>query len=350
MTKNNNYKKMILMTLLIAPLFTSAIVIGNIQPASAGFPGGGPCSIGHITPVPLLILLGAPPDVGILNGDKCFFNFKNFFGNANSAAILVDTAVNGDELGLVFTDIGNTLSLSGPGGIGVVFEYDVISFGAPIVDNSLFFNPGNFVGGSPSPLTKIVVQEQVLDTAGAQIAFKEIFLDNDGGLIGNDHVDFAPQQLLTINTDIGVITNPNDPGANAGVVSFSQTFSQQPENIDVDIDIKPGSFPNSINQRSMGVVPVAILGSDSFDVIQVDVTTLAFGPNGASPAHDLTDPDTLAGHIEDVNDDGFLDLVSHYNQKQTGLACGDTDATLTGALLDGTPFDGTDSVRMVPCK
>jgi len=342
MTKNNNYKKMILMTLLIAPLFTSAIVIGNIQPASAGFPGGGPCSIGHITPVPLLILLGAPPDVGILNGDKCFFNFKNFFGNANSAAILVDTAVNGDELGLVFTDIGNTLSLSGPGGIGVVFEYDVISFGAPIVDNSLFFNPGNFVGGSPSPLTKIVVQEQVLDTAGAQIAFKEIFLDNDGGLIGNDHVDFAPQQLLTINTDIGVITNPNDPGANAGVVSFSQTFSQQPENIDVDIDIKPGSFPNSINPRSMGLVPVAILGSDSLDVFDVDVTTLSFGPGGATPVH-LDNGAVAAEHYEDVNDDGFTDLVTHYVQKEALPV--EPEACLTGALDNGTLIEGCDSVR-----
>jgi len=135
--------------------------------------------------------------------------------------------------------------------------------------------------------------------------------------------------------------------------TFQRTASAECEveaPIQVDVDIKPGSDPNSINPRSMGKVPVAILGSDSFDVTQVDVTTLAFGPNGATPAHDLTDPDTLAGHIEDVNDDGFLDLVSHYNQKQTGLACGDTDATLTGALLDGTPFDGTDSVRMVPCR
>ncbi len=113
--------------------------------------------------------------------------------------------------------------------------------------------------------------------------------------------------------------------------------------VSVDIDIKPGIDPNSINLRSMGVVPVAILGSDTFDVTDVDVTTLMFGT--ASPAHDLTDSDTYNEHIQDVNDDGFLDLVSHYKQKETGIGCSDIEATLTGELLDGTPIEGTDSVN-----
>ena len=119
--------------------------------------------------------------------------------------------------------------------------------------------------------------------------------------------------------------------------------------IDVDIDIKPGSDPNSINTRSMGVVPVAILGSESFDVTNIDVSTLVFGPAGAAPAHDLSNPNTYSDHLQDVNDDGFLDLVSHYPQKETGIVCGDTEATISAELFDGTPIEGTDSVNPKGC-
>ena len=116
--------------------------------------------------------------------------------------------------------------------------------------------------------------------------------------------------------------------------------------VSVDIDIKPRSDPNSINPKSGGAVPVAILGSDTFDVTDVDVITLAFGPSGATPKHDLTDPTVYASHLEDVNGDGFTDLVSHYVQKETGLLSSDIEACITGQTTDGTAIEGCDSVRV----
>jgi len=110
----------------------------------------------------------------------------------------------------------------------------------------------------------------------------------------------------------------------------------------IPIDVKPGSDPNAINPKSKGVIPVAVLGSVDFDAVQVDVTTVEFGPAAATPAHD--------GHVEDVNADGFSDFVVHFKASNAGIACGDTDANLTGETFSGGPFTGTDAVKTAGCK
>jgi hypothetical protein len=110
----------------------------------------------------------------------------------------------------------------------------------------------------------------------------------------------------------------------------------------VEIDIKPGSDPNSINPSLEGDLPVATLGSASFDVAEVDVNTLAFGSSGAPFDH------SHGPHFEDVNGDGLTDLMAHFRIEETGIAFGDMDACVTGETLDGSPFKGCDAVRTGP--
>ena len=87
---------------------------------------------------------------------------------------------------------------------------------------------------------------------------------------------------------------------------------------------------------------VAILSSATFDAANVDVASLAFGPDGAAPAH------AVGGHVQDVNDDGFMDLLSHYRIRETGIAIGDTEACVRGETLDGMPLEGCDSIKTFP--
>lgn len=112
---------------------------------------------------------------------------------------------------------------------------------------------------------------------------------------------------------------------------------------DVEIDIKPGGFPNSINPRSKGVIPVAILTTDTFDATTVDPLSVTFGPGEAVESHGR-------GHVEDVDGDGDRDLVLHFRTQNTGIRCGDTSASLTGETFDGQPIRDSDAISTVGCK
>jgi hypothetical protein len=113
---------------------------------------------------------------------------------------------------------------------------------------------------------------------------------------------------------------------------------------DVNIDIKPGSDPNCININGHGVIPVAILGSATFDVSMVDQSTLSFG---GLAVHVRGNKGPFCGS-EDTNDDGFVDLVCQFQDDPINWTIGDGSATLTGATLDGMPIEGTDSICVVP--
>ena len=112
---------------------------------------------------------------------------------------------------------------------------------------------------------------------------------------------------------------------------------------DVGIDIKPGSDPNSINLGSNGVVPVAILGSPDFDAATVNPSTVTLAGAGVK----LKGNSGNAGSLEDVNGDGYLDLVVQVYTNELEEP-GDGEIFLTAYTYDGPAITGSDSVRIVP--
>lgn len=143
------------------------------------------------------------------------------------------------------------------------------------------------------------------------------------------------------NPDITVL------GSYLGFPYYSYWFSfneilTEPNILELEavIDIKPGSDVNSINLKSKGVVPVAILTTDDFDALAVDSESIMFA--GAYP---------VRWQIEDVDGDGDDDILLHFKTADmTDLSPGSIEAILTGSTLEGVPFSGLDSVNIVPRK
>jgi hypothetical protein len=88
--------------------------------------------------------------------------------------------------------------------------------------------------------------------------------------------------------------------------------------ITVAIDLRPGGVSNPVNVRSKGVIPVAILSTADFDATTVDPATVCFGDAEAPAQRDCTEAHGR-GHIEDVDGDGDLDLVLHFETSTQAL-------------------------------
>ena len=82
---------------------------------------------------------------------------------------------------------------------------------------------------------------------------------------------------------------------------------------------------------------MAVLTTGAFDASTVDSTTVTFA--GATP---------LRWAIEDVDSDGDVDMVFHFDTRALNLTATSIEATLTGLTAGGVPIQGMDSVNIVP--
>lgn len=146
-------------------------------------------------------------------------------------------------------------------------------------------------------------------------------------------------------TSVDPDTDGADDGMGEPAQGFCEEFAVEIEGnagpLAVEIDIRPHAPKNVVNPRSHGFVGVALLGSASFDVDDVETSSLAFGSEGAPLAFQLPFP-------RDLNRDGHGDLRGFYHISQTGIAAGDTQACLRGETWDGTVFEGCDAIATCP--
>lgn len=171
--------------------------------------------------------------------------------------------------------------------------------------------------------------------------------------VGGEKGFFPPVNLFCTGTGLKQFTSEAEiqpregftdphPDDNVSILTFFVDVVSPV--INVTIDIKPGSDPNSIKLGDTGNVPVAIFSTVEFDATSIDVSTLQLN----SAAVRLVGGKKVLASIEDVNNDGLADLVVKFDRGSLeDLVVGDGIGTVTGSTLDGQSILGTDSIRVI---
>jgi parallel beta-helix repeat protein len=148
-------------------------------------------------------------------------------------------------------------------------------------------------------------------------------------------IDAVPVWKCPPNTDQRGVTRPQGLACDIGAFELERTA------VIVDIDIKPGSDPNCFNNDGIGVIPVAIFGNVDFDVYTIDPDTVTL--DGLAVAAKGKSNKLLVAY-EDVNDDGYTDLVIKFEEIDGAFNQGSHNAVLTGTLYDGTYIFGVGDI------
>jgi hypothetical protein len=137
------------------------------------------------------------------------------------------------------------------------------------------------------------------------------------------------------------------------------------------VDIRTGACPNPFNRAGRGVLPINVLGTEDFDVTMIDLSTMllsradgvggSVSPNEGPPGPHSVFSDTGTPFEGEACDcihagaDGIMDLRMKFRTDDMvaglmldDLPFDDLELVVTGSLLDGTPFFGSDCVRIVP--
>jgi hypothetical protein len=214
--------------------------------------------------------------------------------------------------------------------------------------------PGGFDDLYTVGVDDVNAHTRALEAAAKGINISAIFVPTAG--------DYAGQAAIMMDyatTTGGVYTMTADDGTGTGTAIIDVISTCGTPELGVPMDIKPGSCPNPLNIKEKGLLPVAILGTEGFDVSLIDPATVAL--EGVAPVRwameDVAAPYT--GELSDCKScwthgaDGYKDLTLKFDAQSIVEALGavtDGDCltlTLTGALTDGTPIKGMDIVKIL---
>lgn len=220
--------------------------------------------------------------------------------------------------------------------------YDAAFPHPPVARSIVGVGPDNYEVALNAPVRAIGFELIANATGQGTVTLR----DANANIVSTHNFMFAPNTVAFVGFDSTtlirsvLLTLPGGDVQDVGISAIELGRVLAPAT--VALDIKPGGFPNSINLKSNGVIPVAVLTTPTFNAASIDVGTVRFGSTGTEAA-----PKQSA--LEDVDRDGDLDRVFHFKLQDTAIQCRDTRATLTGQTVSGGAIAGTDSIRVLGC-
>lgn len=160
-------------------------------------------------------------------------------------------------------------------------------------------------------------------------------------------IDISESGQLALGSRFGeiVVTDVNFSSVSKFQIGDRSAFVEfvpQPTVVEVEMDIRPGRYPNKINLSRKKNLWIAILSSENFDATTIDPASVRIGPAGAGINRNP--------RVVDVDGDGDNDLKLRFKVSEIGIACGDTELSLSASTFDGTEIVATDSIVTTGCN
>jgi hypothetical protein len=282
-------------------------------------PAGGTVSFGRVTGGAPSTLDGALLD----NGSVHLRSVLAFDFAATSSPVVNPFLVAGPTL--------EDLGIQAPNGAQVTFDdagvLTVTSEGDLFIEGGVIDLPGLtslvIVAGG-----EVVVEGQIVLPPGVTLR-----IDSGSVVVDPGPVIFRRPPGVPVLDHL----RPVFPAVQREVGSFAFVASAvQP----MDVDVKPGRDENRVRPGRRQKLSVAILGSEAFDVRDVDEDSLRLGPDEAEPKK--------RPRRRDVNDDGHRDLVARFDVSETGIAFGDSELCLVAETTEGVLLEGCDAIETWP--
>lgn len=148
---------------------------------------------------------------------------------------------------------------------------------------------------------------------------------NKGLFVLRPDLDAVSECSDTIDNDgDGLRDHPEDP------TCPTPDHPSESVRLDVEFDLGSGWSRERIESPSRGMIQLALLGSETVDVDDIDLNSLRLGPGEAAPAGPNEHAQTTGQ--SSFNDDPYEDYIIKFRIDEIGVSTGDDEICLEGTI------------------